>query len=306
MTMSKRYGGEYSPTGRRPGEAPREEVRAERLEAPSFRGRKPMRHGAKINILFVLPVIALVLSLIQPVMALAADLSGVAALFLGAWLTRDGVRAEDAYQERKVAKRPAIPRKLFGSIATGLGTGLLVFGGNWNLIAAILIGVIAAGLHLVSFGLDPMRDKGLEGIDRHQSNRIARKIDEAERVLDEMTDAIKRARDRQLEARVESFEDTARQMFRQVEADPRDLSSARRYLGVYLQGARDATVQFVDLYARNRDPQIRADYVTFLDDLENNFAKRTRAMLTDDRSNLDIEIEVLRERLNRENLHIEG
>lgn len=304
--MSKRYGGEYSPTGRRPGEAPREEVRAEPLEAPSFRGRKPMRHGAKINILFVLPVIALVLSLIQPVMALAADLSGVAALFLGAWLTRDGVRAEDAYEERKVAKRPAIPRKLFGSVATGLGTGLLVFGGNWNLIAAILIGVIAAGLHLVSFGLDPMRDKGLEGIDRHQSNRIARKIDEAERVLDEMTDAIKRARDRQLEARVESFEDTARQMFRQVEADPRDLSSARRYLGVYLQGARDATVQFVDLYARNRDPQIRADYVRFLDDLENNFAKRTRAMLTDDRSNLDIEIEVLRERLNRENLHIEG
>jgi 5-bromo-4-chloroindolyl phosphate hydrolysis protein len=151
-----------------------------------------------------------------------------------------------------------------------------------------------------------MRDKGLEGIDRHQSNRIARKIDEAERVLDEMTDAIKRARDRKLEARVESFEDTARQMFRQVEADPRDLNAARRYLGVYLQGARDATVQFVDLYARNRDPQIRADYVTFLDDLENNFAKRTRAMLTDDRSNLDIEIEVLRERLNRENLHIEG
>jgi hypothetical protein len=95
-------------------------------------------------------------------------------------------------------------------------------------------------------------------------------------------------------------------MFRQVEADPRDLNAARRYLGVYLQGARDATVQFVDLYARNRDPQIRADYVTFLDDLENNFAKRTRAMLTDDRSNLDIEIEVLRERLDRENLHIEG
>ena len=46
--------------------------------------------------------------------------------------------------------------------------------------------------------------------------------------------------------------------------------------------------------------------MAFLDDLENNFAKRTSAMLTDDRSNLDIEIEVLRERLNRENLHIEG
>jgi 5-bromo-4-chloroindolyl phosphate hydrolysis protein len=151
-----------------------------------------------------------------------------------------------------------------------------------------------------------MKDKGLEGVDRLQTDRIARKVEEAERVLDEMTDAIKRARDRQIEARVEAFADTVRQMFRQVEADPRDLASARRYLGVYLQGARDATVQFADLYARNRDPRIRADYVAFLDDLDTNFAKRTQAMLTDDRSNLDIEIEVLRERLNRENLHLKG
>jgi 5-bromo-4-chloroindolyl phosphate hydrolysis protein len=303
--MSKRYGGEFSPTGRGDTDA-RETVVAERLEVPSFRGRKPMRHGAKINILFVLPLLALLGAIFQPVAAMATDLAGIAALFLGAWLTRDGVRAEDAFDERKVAKRPAIPRKLFGAVATGLGTGLLVFGGNWNPVAAVLVGIVAGALHLTAFGLDPMKDKGLEGVDRLQTDRIARKVEEAERVLDEMTDAIKRARDRQIEARVEAFADTVRQMFRQVEADPRDLASARRYLGVYLQGARDATVQFADLYARNRDPRIRADYVAFLDDLDTNFAKRTQAMLTDDRSNLDIEIEVLRERLNRENLHLKG
>ncbi len=306
--MAKRYGGQHSPTGQRPGSDPRETVTAERLEVPSFKGRKPMRHGAKINMLFVLPIIALGATLFSfpPVTELTAELGGIAALLLGAWLTRDGVRAEDAFNERKVARRPAIPRKIFGSVFTGIGTGLLVFGGDWILLSAVLIGVIAAALHLASFGIDPMRDKGLEGVDRLQTDRIARKIEEAENVLEEMSDAIRRARDRQLEGRVGSFQDTVRQMFRQVEADPRDLSSARRYLGVYLQGARDATVQFSDLYGRNRDPQIRADYVDFLDDMENNFAKRTRAMLTDDRSNLDIEIEVLRERLNRENLHIEG
>jgi len=306
--MSKRYGGDFSPDGQRDGDAPRQRVTAEPPRAASFRGRKPERHGAKINMLFVLPLAALAGALFgnAGVSAFTADLAGVASLFLAAWLTRDGVRAEDAFNERNVARRPAIPRKLFGAVATGLGTGLLVFGGNWNLIAAILVGLIAAALHVASFGVDPMADKGLDGIDRHQTDRIARKIEEAEGVLDQMSDAIRRARDRQLEARVDGFQDTVRQMFRQVEADPRDLSSARRYLGVYLQGARDATVQFADLYARNRDPQIRADYVEFLDDMETNFAKRTRAMLTDDRSNLDIEIEVLRERLNRENLHIEG
>jgi hypothetical protein len=303
--MAKRFGGEFSPTGQRDTDTPRETVTAQRLEVPSFKGRKPMRHGAKLNILFILPLFAMLPAFFQPVTAMATDLAGAAVLMLSAWLTRDGVRAEDAFAERKVARRPAIPRKIFGSVLMGVGVGLLVFGGQWNIAAALVVGAIAGALHLGAFGLDPLKDKGLEGVDRLQTDRIARKIDEAEKVLDQMTDAIRRARDRQLEARVDSFEATVRAMFRQVEADPRDLAGARRYLGVYLQGARDATVKFTDLYARNRDPQIRADYLAFLDDLETNFAKRTRVMLTDDRTDFDIETEVLRERLNRENLHIE-
>lgn len=304
--MSKRFAGDFSPTRPRDTGAPRETVTAERLEVPSFKGRKPMRHGAKLNILFLLPLIAAGVALFQPVSGLAVDLAGAAALMLAAWLTRDGVRAEDAFNERKLARRPAIPRKIFGSVLTGAGVGLLVFGGQWNMAAALIMGVIAGALHLASFGLDPLSDKGLEGLDRRETDRIARKIEEAEAVLAQMTDAIKRARDRQLEARVQAFEDTVRQMFRQVEADPRDLTSARRYLGVYLQGARDATVQFVDLYARGRDRQVRADYEAFLTDMETNFAKRTTAMLADDRTNFDVEIEVLRDRLSRENLRIEG
>jgi len=304
--MAKRYGGDFSPAGQRDPDAPRDRVQAERLEIPSFKGRKPMRHGAKLNILFLLPLLALVTAFLQPVTAMAVDLAGAAVMMLSAWLTRDGVRAEDAFAERRVARRPAIPRKIFGAALMAAGVGLLVFGGQWSVAPALIIGVIAGALHLGAFGLDPLRDKGLEGVDRHETDRIARKIDEAEKVLAQMTDAVKRARDREIEARVTRFEETVRTMFRQVEADPRDLSAARRYLGVYLQGARDATVQFVDLYERGRDAQVRADYLAFLDDMETNFAKRTTAMLTDDRTNFDVEIEVLQDRLTRGNLHIEG
>lgn len=301
--MAKRFGGAYSPDGK-PEDA-RPQVTAAPASISSFKGRKPARHGAKINILFLLPLLTGLTAFVQPVAAIATDLLGAAALLLGAWMTRDGVRAEDAFNERKVARRPAIPRKIFGSVATGLGVGLLVFGGQWNVIAAVLLAVIAATLHLASFGIDPLRDKGMEGVDRRETDRIARKIDEAERVLEQMSDAIKRARDRQIEARLGRFQDTARQMFRQVEEDPRDLTQARRYLGVYLEGARDATEQFADLYARNRDTSVRDDYLAFLDDLETNFAKRTTAMLTDDRTNFDVEIEVLRDRLTRENVTID-
>ncbi len=300
--MSRRFGGSYSPNAQPDATADA----GLRPPAPGFVGRKPLRHGAKLNLLYVLALLPVLTAFFQPVAAIATDLVGMGALLLSAWMTRQGILAEDAYDERTLARRPAIPRKIFGAGLMGLGTGLLVFGGHWVLAPAMLIGLIATGLHLAAFGLDPLRDKGLDGLDRPQGDRIARKIDDAEQLLAQLTQAIDRLAEPALQDRVIRFEDTVRALFRHVEADPRDLAPARRYLGVYLQGARDATVQFADLYARNRDPRLRADYLAFLDDLDANFAKRTTALLRDDRTNFDIEIEVLRDRLKQEHVHHEG
>ncbi|MBN2629156.1 MAG: 5-bromo-4-chloroindolyl phosphate hydrolysis family protein, partial [Rhodobacteraceae bacterium] len=143
-------------------------------------------------------------------------------------------------------------------------------------------------------------DKGAEGIDTFQTDRVARAVDEAEKHLSAMRDAILRAQDRQLEGRVDRFIAAARALFRTVEEDPRDLTAARKYLSVYLMGARDSTVKFADLYARSRDPQARADYLALLDDLETTFADRSRRLLSDNRSDLDVEISVLRDRLKAE------
>jgi hypothetical protein len=145
-----------------------------------------------------------------------------------------------------------------------------------------------------------MRDKGLEGVDTFQTSRVASAVDEAEKHLAGMKDAILRANDRALETRVERFAATARGLFRAVEADPKDLTGARKYLGVYLQGARDATVKFADIYARARDPQARADYEALLGELETTFADRTKAILAGGKTDLNIEIEVLRDRLKFE------
>ena len=120
-----------------------------------------------------------------------------------------------------------------------------------------------------------------------------------------MSDAIRRAGDRRIEARVEQFQTTVRDLFRTVEEDPRDLTAARKYLTVYLMGARDATVKFADIYTRSGDAQARTDYETLLDDLEQNFAARNRKLLLEDRSDLTIEIDVLRDRLKREGVTLD-
>ena len=59
-------------------------------------------------------------------------------------------------------------------------------------------------------------------------------------------------------------------------------------------------MKFADLYGRNRDGAVRADYEALLEDLETNFAQRSAALLSDDRSDLDVEISVLRARLRQD------
>ena len=67
-------------------------------------------------------------------------------------------------------------------------------------------------------------------------------------------------------------------------------------------GARDASVKFADLYRRRPDIAARTDYEALLTDLEQNFAARTEKLMVSDRSDMDIEIKVLRDRLQREGL----
>lgn len=280
--MARRVSGKYSPGGDpHPWDGKRRE-----------RGR-----GRTMMLLFPAVIFA--------VNGLGGDgpqmMGGIAAfgcIALGSFLTREGERAQQAYDARRVARRPAFPRKIFGAVLSGLGVAAGATIGIEGPIFPVLFGIMAGVLHFAAFGADPLRDKGIE--DDFQSSRVARAVDEGERHLTAMQQAIAPLRDRDLTARVDRFTATARALFRQVEEDPGDLTAARKYMGVYLMGARDATTKFADLYAKQRDPAVRADYESLLTDLETTFAGRSTALLGNDRTDLDVEISVLRDRLARD------
>jgi hypothetical protein len=293
--MTRRYGGKFSPEG-----VPDAEVLPNR-----FRGKKAFKSNIRAKILFLVPL-PLLFSGIGALKTgdgtgIVYNWGALAALFLAAWLLRDGLQAEEEYNARKVARPPAIPRKIFASVLTGAGVALAAFGGaHVALFSSLVFGVAAAVAHSLSFGIDHLRSKGLEGFDTFETDRVAKAVEKAEKLLVETISASKRFNDRALEGRVESIASAARDMFRTVEEDPRDLVRARKFMGVYLKGARDATIKFADIYARNREPAARADYVELLTDLEISFAAHREVLLLDDRSDLDIEIEVLRDRLKQE------
>jgi hypothetical protein len=294
--MAKRFGGKYSPDGQAsPDGTPRKRIEVD----PA---------GGRSNVLFAPAIVLVFTSLNDGATSLALGLAGAASLILAAWLLREGLRAEAEFNSRKVARKPAIPRKILASAAAGLGAALAVLAhqdGGFTILAPLLFGGCTAALQLTAFGLDPMKSKGMEGIDTFQQDRVARVVDEAEKLLAGMSDAMARAKDRSAAERLAAFQDTARDLIRTVEEDPRDLTAARKYLSVYLRGARDATAKFADIYSRSQDEQARADYLALLDDLDRNFAARTRKSLLEDRSDLTVEIDVLRERLSREGVRLD-
>lgn len=296
--MGQRFGGKYSPDG------------APNNSAPSphnpFKNARVNPIGLRANLMSVPVALMLFFSLFSGASGMALGLMG-AASWAAAWvMLREGLKAEAAYNERRVAKRPALPRKILAAVLVGIGAGFAAWKAEPGAIIAAVYALAATGLHLAAFGVDPLSDKGVEGIDEFQQNRVARVIDEAETHLASMRDAVLRAQDRRVETRVEQFQSVVRDLFRTVEEDPRDLTAARKYLTVYLLGARDATVKFADIYARSQDAQARSDYLTLLDDLEQNFAARNRKMLLEDRSDLTVEIDVLRERLQREGVRLDN
>lgn len=283
--MSNRFGGRFSPDARHEAQRP--------LPAPRH------RLDGRPKWVTIAAVPFLIGAFFQPALGMITDLAAFGLVAAGMRQTREGLLAEAAYDARSTARRPAFPRKLLGGVAAGIGLGLGAAEPG-AVFEAGLIGLAALALHLLAFGPDPMRDKGMEGIDRFQQDRAARMIDEAQAHLDQMTQAIRRCGERRLEARVSLFEAAVQDLFEQLRQRPGDLGQLRRYLGVYLIGARDATIKFADLYSRTRDAGARAAYEAFLTDLEDDFSLRSQSLLEGSRSDLDIEMSVLRERLERE------
>lgn len=263
---------------------------------------RPRPFGARLNLLMAACLLPLPFALFQPVSAMMVDMAGIGVLVLGAWLTRHGVWAHDEYAHRIIARRPAIPRKIFGAVAAALGTACLVYGGAWVVPSALGAGALAGVLHLLAFGVDPLRNKGIAASDAALAGRIAEKVAQAEALLAQMRADIAALGARDLDLRLARFEASAQDMFRKIEADPREMNAARRYLGVYLEGARDATAGFAQSYLMQKDPALRGRYLALLDDLEGNITRHSARMLRQGEASLDLDIELLRERLAREQI----
>jgi hypothetical protein len=307
--MAQRFGGRYSP-GASPDASPGASPGTRPGRRKAFRGRRASAVDVRALLMFVWPT-PLIFGALGALAGGAAVsmvllLAAYASLIGGAWLLREGQRAEAEYHARPISRPPAFPRKIGASVLTGAGVALASWlgaaaGGVSGVVEAVVFGAMAAGAHLAAFGLDPLRAKGLDQtVGRGELDRVTEALQQAEARLRAIEALAHRMRDREIDARIQRLNATVRDMIRLVEKDPRDLGRARRYLGVYLTGAEDATRKYAENRDRLEDPKLHREYLELLSDLEGSFARGREMLLLDDRTDLEVEIEVLRERLGQE------
>lgn len=292
---AKKFGGQYSPGGHGTAapSAPRPDRQPNKVRADFAAG-----------LLFLLPT-PLLFSAIGSLMGGAVfgagvDLLAYACLMLGAWLVREGQKAEAAYHAREIAKPPALPRKLAAAAMAAAGVGLATWlGWGQGLFTALGFAALAGGAHVLAFGLDPMKSKGIEthGVLGEQA---AEALDTARERLENIERMSGGLGDGEITGRVGKLMGAVREMLSMIERDPRDLSRARRYLTVYLKSAEDATQKYAAARKAGIGEDQRDAYLGLIAELEASYDRGREMLLADDKIDLEVEIEVLRERLQQE------
>ncbi|MHA7850134.1 5-bromo-4-chloroindolyl phosphate hydrolysis family protein [Roseovarius sp.] len=229
--------------------------------------------------------------------------TGLALLLLyGAsiWTLTQGLRAEQAYDAAPVVRKPKVPLKLAAAGLMGLAVGATVFVRHGLTTEAVLVGLVAAGLFVAAFGIDPLKNKGVSGPLAEEALRANESVQDATAILKEIDSCVATIGDTDVSIGFKDLRRSAERLFTILRKDPERHRDLRRLLGVYLDAAREATERFAILHAAVPDADAKARYLAMLERLRDQFEDRTRKYLRDGHSKLDVELDVLQSRLTSE------
>lgn len=273
---------------------------------PTSRQRRLEMASSGALILFALPLPLIVAAIWHifggRVLSFLIALALYVAFGFGATLVRTGLMKEAAFKQAKIARAAIVPYKLFGSIVVGAAT----FATAWwlaghNFFVALTFGGGALAGGILLFGRDPFGAKGLgqkhAGVD---GLMVVKALEEARQKLDRMEAARQQISQPNFRRGLQDAIHRAENVLEEIERDPRDLRRARKFLHVYLSGAADVAENFVETWPKTRSMELERQFAELLADMKRVFAEQHEKLLQDDELDLDVQMDVLRTRLEKE------
>ncbi len=254
--------------------------------------------------LLAMPMVpALLIALAMGDLAKLLTYGGAFAAFVaGARYMRRGLVAEAELAKRKIARRSRTPLKALGSFFTGVGT----FVTSWLAVGhalpfAAVVGVLAFVGCMMFYGRDPSVSK-VTGLGGHgfTTEEILATLKEAETKIHGIESARRDILNLELKGRLRRIARSARKILSALEEDPADIRRARKFLNVYLDGARRVTEGYAKAHRRGEVDDLEDNFRNVLTTIEGTFEEQHQKLLEHDKLDLDVQIEVLSTQLKKE------
>lgn len=235
--------------------------------------------------------------------AIFINAAGFALYMLAAWCLRKGLQAEFQYLRNKHAALPKWPLKLIASVITSVTTCMIAWlGARQNLPVAFAYGAGAFLGMWLGYGFDPKADKRTVGAHGYSGDEIRQALAESYAAVRRIEQAGGQIRNSEFNSRIERICEIADNILSEIEADPRDMRQARKFLNVYLDGAMQVTEGYAKTHRQAQSDQLEQNFRNALESIEGAFLEQRQKLLEDDIFDLDVKIEVLTAQLKREGI----
>ena len=272
----------------------------------------PTLHKAKYKLkglmLFVVPfpvLIAAILDLMQNNFGgTIINAAAFAGFMLSASIARLGFKNEGKYYERSIARAPRTPYKTIAAIFLSITTGLTAWWSvHYGLLSSILIGfTVFIGFYLY-FGLDPRKDKSGNIRLGVTTEEVIKALEDAEVRIDAIESARQSIANIDFNAQLQRITEKARGILKTIEADPKDLDRSRKFLKVYLDGAKKVAEGYAKAQDVEQATDLNANFGNVLNSIEKTFDKQQDDLKKNNHFDLDVQIEVLKTQLKQENIN---
>ena len=262
-----------------------------------------VRTGFKGLLLFVMPMpvlFAAIVHLLKGNITLSI-ISGLlfAGFMIAAIVARHGFKLESKFKQKKFSKAPGTPFKSVAAIILATTTGLTAFLlTQYGLFESILFGAVTLLGFYIAYGVDPRKDRTGNISLGVSADEVFEALEEAELRMASIESSRQNIRNIEFNRHLKLIIEKARGILTLIEEDPKDLSRARRFLKVYLDGTARVTESYAN--TQNKSASTAAldqNFAEVLESIEATFDEQHKKLLENDQFDLDVKIEVLKAQL---------
>ena len=218
------------------------------------------------------------------------------------WL-RKGLRAENPGPQHRLETPPQWPLKLLSALLVALTTGILaaISAQQSALIAAFYACGAFLGMYF-SYGFDQRPSAPIQATHGYSGDEIRKTLADALAIIQSIEQANRNIRHAELNQRIANICEIAEGVIADLEADPRGIRRARKFLNVYLENVQQVIQGYAKTHQQASSEALEQNFKQALDAIESAFLEQQQKLLEEDVFDLDVKIEVLTQQLKREGI----